>query len=248
MVIFLASTLILSSGAGYEKKREFRADSKVATTIITNSQSTLSAEDTTAVIIDFINEVNPDITKREATLYAGWIKKYSTKHGVSFATLSGIIATESRFVSNSASSEGASGLSGIMPGSAKMFLDSLGYDKNINLRLNPKASIELSAYILKRLKALYGSEEAALAYYNGGWKAKDAYVYTNKYKNTDHWKLTTMWIKKEMSMLKARNDKSLKPRLKILSELLIAKSGLPNQTKKYIPKVLSYKRMLLDRV
>jgi soluble lytic murein transglycosylase-like protein len=98
------------------------------------------------------------------------LREASTKHGIDYALLQAIIATESGFDSRAVSPKGAVGLMQLIPPTAERYGVRAGKDASIAKKLtDPVVNIRAGAsYLSDLIKMFPGQIELALAAYNAG--------------------------------------------------------------------------------
>jgi soluble lytic murein transglycosylase-like protein len=98
------------------------------------------------------------------------LREASTKHGIDYALLQALIATESGFDSRAVSPKGAVGLMQLIPPTAERYGVKAGKDASIQKMLtDPRVNIRAGAsYLSDLIKMFPGQIELALAAYNAG--------------------------------------------------------------------------------
>jgi soluble lytic murein transglycosylase-like protein len=98
------------------------------------------------------------------------LREASTKHGIDYALLQALIATESGFDSRAVSPKGAVGLMQLIPPTAERYGVKAGKDASIEKKLtDPRVNIRAGAsYLSDLIKMFPGQIELALAAYNAG--------------------------------------------------------------------------------
>jgi soluble lytic murein transglycosylase-like protein len=98
------------------------------------------------------------------------LREASTKHGIDYALLQALIATESGFNSRAVSPKGAVGLMQLIPPTAERYGVKAGKDATIEMKLtDPVVNIRAgSRYLSDLIKMFPGQIELALAAYNAG--------------------------------------------------------------------------------
>jgi Transglycosylase SLT domain len=98
------------------------------------------------------------------------LREASTKHGIDYALLQAVIATESGFDSRAVSPKGAVGLMQLIPPTAERYGVRAGKDASIEKKLtDPVVNIRAGAsYLSDLIKMFPGQLELALAAYNAG--------------------------------------------------------------------------------
>ncbi len=121
-------------------------------------------------------DANNRVTK--AMEYYDIANEMSAKYGVPTSFIVAVIAAESSGKATVVSRAGAVGLMQIMPATGRGLARQLGMtDFTVQSLSDPRTNIELGTYYLAQLLARYGgSEELALAAYNGGPGSADRYV------------------------------------------------------------------------
>lgn len=104
--------------------------------------------------------------------YADKITAFSRANGVSSATVSAIVFTESRFNAAAKSRKGALGLMQIMPSTGEWVADKLAWPKfTVEDLLDPDKNLTVGIWYLAYLKRSFNQNEyLALASYNAGLK------------------------------------------------------------------------------
>ena len=98
------------------------------------------------------------------------LQEASTKHGIDYALLQALIATESGFDSRAVSPKGAVGLMQLIPPTAERYGVKAGKNASIEMKLtDPVVNIRAGAsYLSDLIKMFPGQIELALAAYNAG--------------------------------------------------------------------------------
>ena len=98
------------------------------------------------------------------------LREASTKHGIDYALLQALIATESGFDSRAVSPKGAVGLMQLIPPTAERYGVKAGKNASIEMKLtDPVVNIRAGAsYLSDLIKMFPGQIELALAAYNAG--------------------------------------------------------------------------------
>lgn len=163
----------------------------------------------------FILEVNDTVNQVAAENYAEWIVDEADKYAnVNYITIAAIVAQESRFRDMSTSVVGARGLMQVMPETAEDMCQYLRISFDPESLYDPKTNIQIGTYYFHRLKTKYGSNNVALAGYNGGyWQAR-------------RWKLLIQ----------------SKAGIKLDEDSMLQINKIPEETMNYVPGVSKWKK------
>ncbi|MDR1632642.1 MAG: transglycosylase SLT domain-containing protein [Dysgonamonadaceae bacterium] len=136
------------------------------------------------------DESNPVLRKNQISPFDDLFKKYAAPYGFDWRLLASISFQESNFLPNCSSWEGATGLMGLMPRTAKALgvSDNELYDPEQNIKAACKLLVKLGRYFTgiedeeERMKFVLGSYNAGQAH------VMDAQTLAEKYdKNPNHW-------------------------------------------------------------
>jgi soluble lytic murein transglycosylase len=101
--------------------------------------------------------------------YEGIVRGHAQNYDLDPALLAAVIYQESKFDANARSDSGAIGLMQLLPETAKGIAARTGGTRfTVDDLLDPEINVRYGSWYLRHLLDKYGSEEKALAAYNGG--------------------------------------------------------------------------------
>ena len=137
-----------------------------------------AAATATAAVATVAPEITPPVARMKVSFeelpsyksVQHLLREASTKHGIDYALLQALIATESGFNSRAVSPKGAVGLMQLIPPTAERYGVKGGKDATIEMKLtDPAVNIRAgSRYLSDLIKMFPGQIELALAAYNAG--------------------------------------------------------------------------------
>lgn len=143
------------------------------------------------------DEANPVLGKNQISQFDGFFKEYAGEYGFDWRLLASVSFQESNFLTNCSSWEGATGLMGLMPRTAKALgvsEDQL-YDPEQNIKAACKLLVKLGRYFTgitdkeERMKFILGSYNAGQAH------VMDAQALAGKYgKDPDKWEDVELYL------------------------------------------------------
>lgn len=114
--------------------------------------------------------------------YEDLVSKYADAHGMEREFVCAVIATESKFSTNTKSGKGAVGLMQIMPQTAEWVGGKLGIDDVSEESLkDPETNIRIGTWYLKFLLDRYENADTAAAAYNAGHGNVDKWLANKDY-------------------------------------------------------------------
>jgi len=205
-------------------------------------------------VIAFTNKQLPQET---VNYYATIIVDESTRHNLDIALVLSLIAQESRFRSNAISVMDAHGLMQVIEETGRWIANELGIVYSDSIRLDPDVSVKMGTWYMNFLLTKYnGSEELALAHYNGGNFNKNAFMFRGMYRNHPEYNRDKIEVRYELLEYRERVNngellsKTEMERFTLLRRISSAQNLHP-ETEAYVPEILNRRiifRDLMDNV